>query len=332
MVERLETRRSAATAANPGGGSSRGKVGSGGRGSGKVGRGGSKRPAAAPSSAPPPPRRTKRSKAEANATAEQALQGRPWAKLLSQNPQTTHLLITSSEIYVGRGKHCHINLNDQAVSRNLCLLRHLEQGGPCELEVTGQSGLVVVNGTCIIQGAKLPLRGGDEVIFGHSGEHCYIFQHPLRDTEVNRAESAPENQSDPNPSATLSLSTWQAFKDGVEQGIISPEDIDVTLDNFPYYLSESTKEILLLSAFIHMEREFNKCLQKIYSLNQRILLSGPSGSEMYQETLTKALAKHFHARLLILDSLIVVDAFLGRHHYVRKKKKAQAAEPSTSSG
>lgn len=116
---------------------------------------------------------------------------------------------------------------------------------------------------------------------------------------------ALENQSDPNPSATSSLSAWQAFKDGLKQGIVSPEDIDVTLDNFPYYLSESTKEMLLLSAFIHMEREFNKCLQKISSLNQRILLSGPSGSEMNQETLTKELAKHFDARLLILDSLML---------------------------
>jgi hypothetical protein len=29
------------------------------------------------------------------------------------------------------------------------------------------------------------------------------------------------------------------------------------------------------------------------------------GSEMYQETLTKALAKHFDARLLIMDSLML---------------------------
>jgi hypothetical protein len=35
--------------------------------------------------------------------------------------------------------------------------------------------------------------------------------------------------------------------------------------------------MLLLSAFVHMEREFDNCLQKISFLNQRILLSGPSG-------------------------------------------------------
>jgi len=41
-----------------------------------------------------------------------------------------------------------------------------QQGGPCELEVIGQNGLVVVNGARIIPGAKVPLKGADEVMFG----------------------------------------------------------------------------------------------------------------------------------------------------------------------
>nr|CAB3462281.1 unnamed protein product [Digitaria exilis] len=69
------------------------------------------------------------------------------------------------------------------------------------------------------------------------------------------------------------------------------------------WASETTKEILLSCASMHFEKKFRKSLQNISSLNQRILLSGPSGSEIYQETLIKALAKHFDARLLILDSL-----------------------------
>uniref|UniRef100_A0A0A9DV88 Uncharacterized protein n=1 Tax=Arundo donax TaxID=35708 RepID=A0A0A9DV88_ARUDO len=56
-------------------------------------------------------------------------------------------------------------------------------------------------------------------------------------------ESALENQSDCirflNPSATSSPSGWQTFKDGLKQGIFSPNDINVNLDNFPYYLSFS---------------------------------------------------------------------------------------------
>ncbi|KAG2629829.1 uncharacterized protein LOC120699717 isoform X3 [Panicum virgatum] len=349
----VETRRGgSAAAANPGGG---------GRGGGNAGRGGSKRPA--PSASPSPVASpTKRGKAgaedeapepkerrprwwkssgpsEVNGTGkppsprmQEQPPRRPWARLLAQYPQTAHVLIFGDKISVGRCDNCHICLDDQAVTGKLCMLRHLQQGGPCELKVTGQ-GLVVVNGTRIIPGAKVPLRGGDEVMFGRGAKHAYIFEHPLRDTEVTNAvligtqnladtgptilasgcnnlkeplvESAPENQSDfrcPNPPVTLPPSGWQTFKDGLKQGILNPKDIDVNLDHFPYYLSESTKEILLSYALPHLQK-FGKSLPKIRSLNQRILLSGPSGSEIYREKLIMALAKHFDARLLILDSL-----------------------------
>jgi len=49
-----------------------------------------------------------------------------------------------------------------------------QQGGPCELEVTGQNGLVVVNGAHIIPGAKVPLKGADEVMFGRGAKHAYV--------------------------------------------------------------------------------------------------------------------------------------------------------------
>ncbi|KAM0897835.1 hypothetical protein ACQ4PT_022296 [Festuca glaucescens] len=77
-------------------------------------------------------------------------------------------------------------------------------------------------------------------------------------------------------------------------------------------LSPNTKSVLLSVAFTHLEKKFIpmenkliKSLSGILSLNQRILLSGPSGSEIYQETLIKALAKNFGARLLIVDSLLL---------------------------
>ncbi|KAF0896219.1 hypothetical protein E2562_019701 [Oryza meyeriana var. granulata] len=114
---------------------------------------------------------------------------------------------------------------------------------------------------------------------------------------------------DLNSSANLPPSRCQAFKDGMKQGIISPNDIDVTFENFPYYLSENTKNVLLSCAFIHLEKkEFIKQFSEISSINQRILLSGPAGSEIYQETLIKALAKHFGARLLVVDSLLLPGA------------------------
>ncbi|KAJ1265716.1 hypothetical protein BS78_08G097300 [Paspalum vaginatum] len=354
MVDARSSAPAAPAAASPGSSGGGGSDG-GGRGGGNVARGGGKR---LTPSASPTKRRKAGSEDEAAEPSKEAAAGRssapseavnvtgqapqPWAKMLSQHPETPHVTLTDNEISIGRGDNCHIYLDDQAVSRNLCMLRHLEQRSPCELEVTDQNGRVVVNGVDTLRGDKVPLNGGDEVVFGRSGKHAYIFQHPIRDTKVTKAvlisadtgptilasepinlegplvpttsgennqrvaESALENQSDfrcPNASATLPLSRWQTFKDGLRQGIRNPKDIDVTLDSFPYYLSEITKEILFSSAFVHMKKKISKSLQKISSLNQRILLSGPSGSEIYQETLIMALAKEFDARLLILDSL-----------------------------
>uniref|UniRef100_A0A804MVZ4 AAA+ ATPase domain-containing protein n=1 Tax=Zea mays TaxID=4577 RepID=A0A804MVZ4_MAIZE len=366
---------------------------------------------------------------------EQQQPAAPWAKLLSQ----------CSQFSVGQSKNCNLWLKDQPVSKVLCKLRRLEHGGPCELEVLGKKGMVQLNGRSISSGTKVPLTGGDEVIFNSCGKHAYIFQHPLSDkapktvpssavslieppvasvkrirtdkrtgdtsaiagtemlpstsnqakdvaaappafagensqrvmlpmassasdkskghtvspdkefengenaNEVNSniedspmdaaaapispdaaandacqqngflpdahlgAEIALEDQRDLirdlNASASVPPSRCQAFKDGMKQGIINPSDIDVTFEDFPYYVSENTKNVLLSCAFIHLEKkEFIKQFAEISSINQRILLSGPAGSEIYQETLVKALAKHFGARLLVVDSLLLPGA------------------------
>ncbi|KAF0896218.1 hypothetical protein E2562_019701 [Oryza meyeriana var. granulata] len=376
---------------------------------------------------------------------QQQQQASPWAKLLSQSSQSPHLPISVPQFSVGQNKSCNLWLKDQPVSKVLCKLRQLEQG-TCELEVIGNKGMVQLNGRSIHAGAKVPLTGGDEVVFSSCGKHAYIFQHPLNekipkavppspvtlleppvagvkrlrmenrtgdtsavagtellssvsdqlkdlpaappasagennqrlvrpmassasdkskgngispDKECENGENANEANSnvedspldvaaapivspdalpndisqhngfgsdahlgaeialedqrdlirDLNSSANLPPSRCQAFKDGMKQGIISPNDIDVTFENFPYYLSENTKNVLLSCAFIHLEKkEFIKQFSEISSINQRILLSGPAGSEIYQETLIKALAKHFGARLLVVDSLLLPGA------------------------
>ncbi|CAM0874129.1 unnamed protein product [Alopecurus aequalis] len=392
-------------------------------------QGGDKRPAAAAESS----RRRKETPPQQHVA--------PWAKLLSQSSQSPHLPITVPQFSVGQSKRCNLLLKDQSVSKILCKLRHIEQGGLCELEVIGDKGVVLLNGRAVNPGVKLPLAGGDELVFTSCGKHAYIFQHPLNDkvtkavpssavslleppvagvkhihmenrTEVTSAVAGTEmlasvsNQSkdlpavppasagednqrlvqpiassasdkskgrcispdkecengentneansniedspmdvaatpispdavvndtsrqtgfgsdahldeialedqrdlirDLNTSASLPPSRCQAFKDGMKQGIISPSDIEVTFENFPYYLSENTKNVLLSCSFLHLEKkEFIKQFSEISSINQRILLSGPAGSEIYQETLIKALAKHFGARLLIVDSLLL---------------------------
>ncbi|CAL9132680.1 unnamed protein product [Musa acuminata var. zebrina] len=117
-----------------------------------------------------------------------------------------------------------------------------------------------------------------------------------------------DQREDFDSPANLPLSRSQAFKDGRKQGIIDASDIEVSLDNFPYYLSENTRHLLLSCAFVHLERkEFLKYTTEISSLSQRVLLSGPPGSEIYQETLVKALAKEFGARMLIIDCFTLLD-------------------------
>ncbi|KAG6487761.1 hypothetical protein ZIOFF_056363 [Zingiber officinale] len=112
-----------------------------------------------------------------------------------------------------------------------------------------------------------------------------------------------EDQKDFEFPVNSSSTRSQAVKDGLKQAIIELNNLDVFFENFPYYLSESTKQPLLACASVHLKHKFLKYTNEISSLSQRVLLSGPPGSEIYQETLVKALAKEFDARMLIVDCL-----------------------------
>ncbi|KAA8540688.1 hypothetical protein F0562_024393 [Nyssa sinensis] len=99
-----------------------------------------------------------------------------------------------------------------------------------------------------------------------------------------------------------------SFREDICAGILDGRDIEVSFDNFPYYLSENTKTVLISALYIHLKhREQVKYTSELPTVNPRILLSGPAGSEIYQEMLVKALAKYFGAKLLIFDS----HSFLG---------------------
>ncbi|KAL0903361.1 hypothetical protein M5K25_027735 [Dendrobium thyrsiflorum] len=106
--------------------------------------------------------------------------------------------------------------------------------------------------------------------------------------------------------ANLISSRSQTFKERLKLGILSASEIKDSFENFPYYLSEYTKNALLSCAYLHLEcKDYRKYAADISSLNPRIMLSGPTGSEIYQESLTKALAKHFRVRFLVIDCLML---------------------------
>ncbi|KAJ3699890.1 hypothetical protein LUZ61_003595 [Rhynchospora tenuis] len=96
----------------------------------------------------------------------------------------------------------------------------------------------------------------------------------------------------------------QALKETLKQSVLEPSEIQCSLDDFPYYLSENTKNAIVADAFVHLKcKDFQKLTKDISSLSQRMLLTGPAGTEIYQETIGKALAKHFEARFLMVDCL-----------------------------
>ncbi|KDP28140.1 hypothetical protein JCGZ_13911 [Jatropha curcas] len=116
-----------------------------------------------------------------------------------------------------------------------------------------------------------------------------------------------EQLKDSDPPMILMSTRRQAYKDSLQQGILNPESIDVSFDSFPYYLSDTTKKVLIGAAFIHLkcDKKIPKFSCDLPTVSPRVLLSGPAGSEIYQETLVKALAKDVGARLLVIDSLLL---------------------------
>ncbi|KAF3636394.1 hypothetical protein T459_23414 [Capsicum annuum] len=82
----------------------------------------------------------------------------------------------------------------------------------------------------------------------------------------------------------LALTRHQTSKNALDQGVIDFNTIEVSFDNFPYYLCENTKNILISSTYIHLKcNKFAKYTSDLPTVCPRILLLGPAGLEIYQE-------------------------------------------------
>ncbi|CAA0827285.1 AAA-type ATPase family protein [Striga hermonthica] len=124
-------------------------------------------------------------------------------------------------------------------------------------------------------------------------------------------------------SLSVMCSRTKAFREGILAAILDGEDLEVSFDNFPYYLSESTKSVLIAASYIQLShRDQVKFTSELPTLNPRILLSGPTGSDIYQEMLVKALAHYFGAKLLIFDR----NSFLGGTSKDAELKEGNNAE------
>ncbi|KAG8079372.1 hypothetical protein GUJ93_ZPchr0007g3759 [Zizania palustris] len=238
-----------------------------------------------------------------------------WGRLISQSSEYPSVPIYATHFTVGNGGNYDLKLTESFPGSLVCKLKNVKRGAALEIYV---SKAVHVNGKALDKAAKATLVGGDEVVFSSLGRHAYIFQqlpeersststfsstctfqqgqYPLttdteifsRDSHLSSEESAPFAQ-------------YQLLKEDLKKAVVYASDISVSFDSFPYYLSENTKSALLSSAHVNLCcKEHIKWTKQISSLCQRVLLSGPAGSEIYQESLVKALTKYFGAELLIV--------------------------------
>ncbi|XP_017252690.1 uncharacterized protein LOC108223114 isoform X2 [Daucus carota subsp. sativus] len=124
-----------------------------------------------------------------------------------------------------------------------------------------------------------------------------------------------------NPSAACLR--YAILKDDIYKGVLDGRDVKVSFDDFPYYLSENTKDVLIAASYIHLKhKEQVKFTAKLPTINPRILLSGPAGSEIYQEMLTKALANYYGAKLLIFDSHSILGGLSAKEAEHQKEGKS----------
>ncbi|KAK4843365.1 hypothetical protein QYF36_007268 [Acer negundo] len=147
----------------------------------------------------------------------------------------------------------------------------------------------------------------------------------------NVLDEKNEWRRDWQPASTLGMSLRCAvFREDIHAGIVDGKTLQVSFDNFPYYLSENTKHVLVAASYIHLKhKEHAKYTSELTTVNPRILLSGPAGSEIYQEMLAKALAQYFGAKLLIFDSHSILGGLSSKE--AELLKDGLGAEKSTNS-
>ncbi|KAK2648239.1 hypothetical protein Ddye_015728 [Dipteronia dyeriana] len=140
-----------------------------------------------------------------------------------------------------------------------------------------------------------------------------------------------EWRRDLQPASTLGMSLRRAvFREDIHAGIVDGKTLEVSFDNFPYYLSKNTKHVLVAASYIHLKhKEHAKYTSELTTVNPRILLSGPAGSEIYQEMLAKALAQYFGAKLLIFDSHSILGCLSSKE--AELLKDGLGGEKSTNS-
>ncbi|XP_024376047.1 uncharacterized protein [Physcomitrium patens] len=126
-------------------------------------------------------------------------------------------------------------------------------------------------------------------------------------------------------SAFQSLRT--KFTEAFQKRVVDWQDIPGFLESFPYYLSDDTKDTLVDCVASHLwQPKYASYGLGLPASSRRICLRGPAGSELYQEKLVEAVAKHLKASLLVLDSTV-----LSPHDYGDQEFSSESDEEFSDS-
>ncbi|WVZ56910.1 hypothetical protein U9M48_007376 [Paspalum notatum var. saurae] len=258
----------------------------------------------------------------------------PWCRLISQYASLPTLPIYASHFTIGHGAHHDLRLGESSTATPVCRLKQAKRGALLEIF---DSKVIRVNGKSLDKAAKVTLNGGDEIIFRSPVRHAYIFEQlqqeksstPALSSTFSGSSSDPvllnlcktmEERNQFNSEDNISFGRCQLQKEDMINAMVDASNISESFDSCPYYLSEHAKCALLSSAYVHLHcKNYFKFTKDISSLSQRVLLSGPTGTEIYQEYLVKALAKYFGARLLTIDSSMLFGGRTSKESETYKK-------------
>ncbi|KAB5547997.1 hypothetical protein DKX38_011403 [Salix brachista] len=105
----------------------------------------------------------------------------------------------------------------------------------------------------------------------------------------------------------------EKFKNEFLRRIVPWEKLRVSWDNFPYYINEHTKNILVECVASHLKHK--KCTTsygaRLSSSSGRIMLQSVPGTELYRERTVEALARDLQVPLLVLHSSVLAPYDFG---------------------
>ncbi|KAL1541489.1 hypothetical protein AAHA92_25701 [Salvia divinorum] len=136
----------------------------------------------------------------------------------------------------------------------------------------------------------------------HCDAHACLGEHDQREWLKNKKISMDNKKKD-----SPFLTRRERFRNEFLRRITPWEKITVSWDNFPYYIHERTKNLLVECTASHLK---HKQLTTDYggrltSASGRILIRSIPGTELYRERLVRALAQDLQVPVLVLDSSIL---------------------------